>query len=373
MSLAIQRPEGWIFPPESVRRKFSNFLGEGSERGGFSLLEMLAATAVFILLVGVVLKMTQATADSWSSSTGKTEGVRDARAAFATITKAVSQATLNPYFDYADSSGNFRDAAAGTFTPARYLRRSDLHFIAGRDLLSATIQNSVGHAVFFQAPLGYTRSATYADMEGFLNACGFYVFYGPDPALPSHLDGVVPSPNRFRLMQFLQPSENLAIFDSSVTGGKTNWSNKTWFTGPLGASGPPASQLAENVVALVVNPKMSENDEISAGSPLTADFDYDSRDAASVSTHNQLPPVVEIILVVIDEKSASRLPVGASPPELGQASLFQETDKIESDLAELEKNLSAQPGNAAGNAIPLRYQIFRTEVSLRGSKWSAQQ
>jgi uncharacterized protein (TIGR02599 family) len=334
---------------------------------------MLAATAVFLLLIGVVLKMTQATADSWSSSTGKTEGFRDARAAFSTITKAVSQATLNPYFDYADDSGNFRaSGASGGFVPKQYLRRSDLHFVSGKSLLSATIPSATTHSVFFQAPLGYTRTGAYADMEGFLNACGFYVFYGKDPSLPEHLKDAVPTPSRFRLMQFLQPSEGLAIYDSSITGGSPNWNTSTWFTKPIGLPDPPVSQLAENVVALVVVPKYSSRDEVANSASLTDDFEYDSRDAASVGTHNQLPPAVEVILVVIDEISASRLGSSGVAPNLGINSLFQNTSNLDADLSTLERNLGALPGNAAGNSIPLRYQIFRTEISLRSSKWSTQ-
>lgn len=331
---------------------------------------MLAATVVFLLLIGIVLKMTQATADSWSSSTGKTEGFRDARMAFSTITKALSQATLNTYFDYANTTGDFRDAASGAFTPSRYLRRSDLHFITGKSLLQSAVTNPVTHSLFFQAPLGYTRAATYSEMNGLLNACGFYVFYGSDPDIPSSLASVLPVPKRFRLMQFLQPSENLAIYDSSVTGNKTNWNSTKWFTDAMGQSDPPVSQLAENVVAMVVFPKYSERDSAVAGGLLSDNYEYDSRNAASTETHNQMPPVVEVILVVIDETSASRLGESSSPPNLGLDSLFKEASKLDADLASLEKNLGALPGNTSGNTIPLRYQIFRTEVALRGAKWS---
>lgn len=347
----------------------SNRPGGGSGSRGFSLLEMLAATVVFLLLIGIVLKMTQATADSWSSSTGKTEGFRDARMAFATITRALSQATLNTYFDYANAGGDFRDTATGVFAPSRYLRRSDLHFVTGKSLLQSSVTNPVTHAIFFQAPLGYTRTATYSEMNGLLNACGFYVCYGADPDIPTSLAGVLPVPKRFRLMQFLQPSENLAIYDDSVTGNKANWSSTKWFTDAMGQSDPPVSQLAENVVAMVVYPKYSEKDEDAKGI-LSDNYEYDSRTASSAGTHNQLPPVVEVILVVIDETSASRLGDGSSPPNLGLDSLFKEASKLDADLAAFEKNLGALPGNMSGNTIPLRYQIFRTEVALRGSKWS---
>ncbi|GAT33595.1 Verru_Chthon cassette protein C [Terrimicrobium sacchariphilum] len=341
---------------------------------GFSLLEMLAASAVFLLLIGLVLKMTQATADSWSSSTGKTEGFRDARAAFATITKAVSQATLNPYFDYADAGGNFRDqVSSASFTPTQYIRRSDLQFITGKSLVDAGVQNPVSHAIFFLAPLGYSLEANYRNMDGFLNACGFYVFYGEDPAMPARLSGAIPaSRNRFRLMQFLQPTENLSIYDVSVTGGSANWRNTKWFGSALARNSAPVSQLAENVVALVIRPKASDADEAKATATLAPDYEYDSRDPASAESVNQLPPVVEIVMVVIDDTSAQRLGNETTPPNLGLNNLFQDASRLDADLSELEKNLGAINGNAAGNKIPLRYQIFRTEVALRSAKWSSQ-
>ena len=341
---------------------------------GFSLLEMLAATVVFLLLIGIVLKMTQATADFWSSSTGKTEGFRDARMAFSTITKAVSQATLNTYFDYADAGGVFRDTASSTsFTPSRYLRRSDLHFITGKSLLQSAIPDPITHAIFFQAPLGYTRTSSYSEMTGLLNACGFYICYGTDPKIPAQLAAAVPSPKRFRLMQFLQPSENLALYDPSITNNSANWNSTAWFTSALGQTNAPVSQLAENVVAMVICPKYSERDAAVSGTPLSSNYEYDSRNASSPETLNQMPPVVEIILVVIDEVSATRLGNGSSPPNLGLGTLFQESSSLESDLTSLEANLGALPGNPAGNTIPLRYQIFRTEIALRGSKWSTHQ
>lgn len=335
---------------------------------------MLAASVVFLLLVGVVLKMTQATADSWSNSTGKTEGFRDARMVFSTVTKAVSQATLNPYFDYVDAAGNFRNpGSTGTFIPTKYMRRSDLHFICGRNLLPPSVINPIGQSVFFQAPLGYTRTPAYADMEGFLNACGFYVFYGPDPDMPTQLQGALPnSPQRFRLMQFLQPSEDFAVYDQQVTGGQADWNNTKWFVNAFSGSNPCASQLAENVVALVIHPKYSEKDSASAGAPLSADYEYNSRNITPATTRNQLPPAVELVMVVIDEVSAARLGDTATPPNLGVADLFKDSSKLEDDIATLEKNLAGLPGNPAGNSVPLRYQIFRTEIALRGSKWSSQ-
>src|SRR5690606_10668269 len=126
------------------------------------------------------------------------------RNAFTAITRQLSQATLNTYYDY------LLDPDTGI--PTRYIRQSDLHFVAGKDLIA----NQQTHAVFFQAPLGYTTAAPYSDMDTLLNASGFFLMRGTDQERPAFLNTLPNSPPdnvRFRLMQFLQPAENLSIYN----------------------------------------------------------------------------------------------------------------------------------------------------------------
>jgi uncharacterized protein (TIGR02599 family) len=336
------------------------------------LLELLVAMSVLLLILGIVFRIIQGTTETWRSTTGKTEGFRGARTAFEAMTRTLSQATLNTYFDYADSSGNYRNPAnPGAFQPAEYIRRSDLHFVTGSNLVNGPVQNPLTHAVFFQAPLGYTEAGGYTGMEGLLNATGFYLFYGPDPAQPDYLNSAnLTAKNRFRLMQFLQPAEELSIGDSSVTGGSPNWNANTWFTTALADDEAPISQLAENVVALVILPKLSKADEAAGASTISTDYAYNSRDRAKTATLHQLPPVLQIAMVVIDEASAAKLGNTPNPPDFGVGGLFKDPAKLQDDLATLGRNLGAESGNSSGNAIPLRYEIFQTEVALRGAKWS---
>jgi len=345
-----------------------------SSRRAFSIVELLVAMTVLLLMLAIIFKITQGTADVWQNSTGKTEGFREARGAFDAMTRDISQATLNTYFDYTDASGAFKTPGDAAFIPNKYMRRSDLHFVSGKSLLGGAapgVANPLTHAVFFQAPLGYTNNPLYNNMESLLNGCGFYVSYGADKAKPGFL-GTTPDRYRFRLMQFTQPSEQLMIYDSSVIGtpASPNWDNNNWFVNPLKTAGASqVSQLAENVVALVILPKYSNKD--SSATSLAPVYEYDSRNRANAETLHQLPPVVLIVMVIIDETSAARLGNTAIPPNLGLSGLFQQASKLEDDLATLESNLSALPGNAAGNHIPLRYEVFRSEVALRGAKWSS--
>lgn len=340
----------------------------------FTLLEMLVAMAVLALILTVVFRIIHGTTETWRSTTGKTEGFRGARTAFEAMTRTLSQATLNTYFDYVDASGAYRNPASPSgFTPVRYTRRSDLHFVAGSDLLGGSgLPHPITHAVFFQAPLGYTNAGgSYPGMENLLNATGFYLYYGPDPTRPAYLsDANVPERNRFRLMQFLQPAEQLSIGSATVTGGSPNWNATTWFAPALSPTGAPVSQLAENVVALVILPKLPEADLATGASSISTDYSYDSRDRASPATFHQLPPLIQVAMVVIDEASAAKLGNASTPPDLGLDGLFHDPAKLQEDLSTLGRNLGAEPGNSAGNQIPLRYEIFQTEVALRGAKWS---
>ncbi|PTY03626.1 hypothetical protein DB346_07080 [Verrucomicrobia bacterium LW23] len=355
------------------------------QRLAFSLVELLVSMAVLLVMTVIIFHITRSTADVWRNSSGKIEGFRNARGVYETVTRMVSQATLNTYFDYVDDDGLFRDTsntnALRNFTPVDYARRSDLHFICGKSVLpAATVPDTVTHSVFFHAPLGHTGagSTNYLGMSYLLNACGLYVCYGKDPTTPGFLATAgVGDRYRFRLMQFLQPSENLRTYDPVVTGGSPAWNNKNWFVPAIQAdvaSAAPTvlSQLADNVVALVILPKYSVSDQAASGAALAPDYEYDSRNRSNARTFHQLPPIIEVVMVVIDEASALKLGNTATPPNLGLASLFQDSAMLAEDLRTLEANLGALPGNPAGNKIPLRYQVFQSSVSVRGAKWSSE-
>src|ERR1700761_6634700 len=63
-------------------------------RAGFTLVEMLTATAVLLAIMGICFTLIEGTNSIWKNTTGKIEGFRNARAAFDTMTRTLSQATL---------------------------------------------------------------------------------------------------------------------------------------------------------------------------------------------------------------------------------------------------------------------------------------
>ncbi len=76
---------------------------------------------------------------------------------------------------------------------------------------------------------------------------------------------------------------------------------------------------------------------------------------------NQLPPILHVAMVAIDEPSAQRICVNDNPPDFGVQSLFRDPKKLDADLATLETTLKAKN---------LGYQIFQADIGIRGAKWS---
>lgn len=344
----------------------------------------MVATAILCIILLLVFSITQQTGDAWKNSAAKIESFQGARAAFESMTRLISQATLNTCYDYFDIDGVRRTSAnSATFTPAKYGRHSDLHFITGK----AIAPDQITHSIFFQAPSGYSDDNDLKGLDHTLNGCGFFVQYNNDSSRPAFFETLTPAPPgryRFRLMQFLQPTEKLTVYDYVPFAPNSN--PLDWITLPLASGSPPVRQLAENTVALIVLPKRSMKDAAripdAAGRQLAPEFEYNSRSmppakgapgplppAWQPPTENQLPSLVELVMVAVDEPSFVQFGNSRTAPRLTDG-LFATADNLDLDLQKLEEVLVAAPNNSAGNNIKLRYQIFRTEVPIRGAKWS---
>jgi len=352
----------------------------------FTLIELLVSMTLLLLLGVLVSTMVQTVSSMTRRTRDQVESYQGARAGFEALTRTISQATLNTYWDYYDSDGKPANDSAYSGTPAKYGRQSELHFRSGptKDLFGAAndaLKRPTG-ALFFQVPAGFSSNSTLEPLTNILNAVGFFLEFGSDENLrPDFLAGLtnIPLRYRYRLMQMQQPSENLEIYTPDATTARTKW-----FTDPLGFTAGvaekdrPVSVLAENVIALVIIPKLSSTEDPSGAALVRTNYHYDSRSAKAFSatpasggpisgtTLHQLPPLVEAIMVVIDESSAQRLAAanGANPPNFGQGDLFQtlsSSSDVDADLATLEKNLTAQRVN---------YRVYRTVVGIRGAKWS---
>ncbi|TDU67197.1 uncharacterized protein (TIGR02599 family) [Prosthecobacter fusiformis] len=335
-----------------------------SARPGFSLVELLVSMAVISILMLIFATMTDRTASIWRSTRGKVSQFQQARDAFETITRNLSQATLNTYLDYYDKSGARRDQTnAASFEPGRYGRYSELRFRSGAAaaILQQPPAQTPGHALFFYAPLGETGIPTHGALHHLLNLTGYYITYGEDTERPSFLP-LIPTYG-FRLMELKQRSESLVPL-----GGPERWP-------PDVAANPDAHIIARNIIAITFLPKLPGQGPAGdpsvdpTGSALAPNYEFDSFTEGQgglrkeLSSQHQLPPIVEVTMVAIDDASAERIGGSSEPPDLGLADLFQNADAEirKADLETLLKNLRAKQLNA---------RVFTTQVSLKSAKWS---
>lgn len=346
---------------------------------------MVILTLVLLLLVS----MTDSTRRLWTSTTSKIEAFREARGAFESVTRRLSQATLNTYLAYTyPMSGGVQDT---TQAPISYARESELRFIAGPGTALLNGGNTPSHAMFFQAPLGYISSANatkYQNLENLLNTWGYFVEFADDSALrPAFIDSVNPpiaKRYRFRLMEMMEPSDALTLY--KYTSGKSSYTGHDWFTVPMAATPRPVRSLAENIVALVILPKLTPADEQSLikdgtlngplGSNLAPTYAYDSTSTnptAAINPKNQLCPIVQVTMIAVDEMSFSRLQGKTTTmPDFGLSDLFKQVGSVSSasspgyakDLTTLQQTLQDRK---------LTYRVFTTDVSLRAAKWSREQ
>jgi uncharacterized protein (TIGR02599 family) len=313
--------------------------------------------------------------------------------AFEALTRRVSQASLNAYWDFVDAKGNARTDSS--FVPSSYRRQSELRFISGNGLAGNGASSPARplHSIFFQAPLGFAESPKYQGLVNLLNTCGYYIEFNSDGS-----DGLglkppfVQSPDRyrFRLMELIEPSENMSLY--SYTGGNpmlrsTDPNGMKWFQNALSDT---AHVLAENIIALIILPTLSPQDEegltprpASTGSALSPTYSYDSTadyngpsapstgNAAALNPRNQLPPLVQITMVAVDEAPFSRA-LGNStsiPASLKFDGLFTSVgDLKDSSKPGFAKDLKTMED--ALRAARIDYRIFSTTVSIKGAKWS---
>jgi len=323
----------------------------GRRTGGraFTIIELLVAMTVLILIVVLVLSVITQASSVWRRSNEGMEAFQSARLGFDLITRNLSQATLNTYLDY-DNATN----------PTRYLRKSELAYLSAPAGGTLPGTAGTGDALFFQAPASYTTNDLYKNMESLLNTCGYFVSFTTNSSLPTHVAASGnANPYRYRLMQLLTPTEADKIYDS---GTGTAWFNS--YTGPN-----YVRPVADNVIALVIRPQDPAAVPPASSDILTNSYIYDTRantlDSPQPVTAHQLPPVVQVTMVAIDETAAKRLDKndGSQPSEITAAlsGKFQDPSAFDIDLKQLESAL---------NVKRIGYRVFSSAVPIRESKWT---
>lgn len=333
---------------------------------GFSLIEMMVAMGILTVLMYLLTVLLDQVQRTWTASESRIGQFREARVAFDLFTKNLSQASLNTYWDLEDED---EDGLVD-----RYFRTSELHFITmdASSLGAAGSQTPVGHAVFFQAPLGF--STAYRNLSNLFNGRGYFVAFGGNAKFrPSFVDGA--QRYRFRLMEFRPPAEANQVF---ADGGQERSESQPqefteWYRQALSLEGDSGSfedhlnPLAENIITLIVSPRDSLLDS-SGGrksnySDIAPNYTYDSNDSSDTfaAYAQQVPPLVRVTMVAIDETTAVRLESGTTIPEILPEGLFEVTSQYDDDIETLM---------AALNAKSINYRIFSSMVMLRSAKWS---
>jgi uncharacterized protein (TIGR02599 family) len=355
-------------------------------RSAFTIIEVLVASVVLAIILLILLGVLDSVRNIHQRSMTQIKAFREGRQAMDVVSTALSQATLNAYLDYVDASGRYRFGAGGnaaSFVPVSYKRTSELRFRSG-NLPEVATDGRPAHAVFFQAPLGLVGSGSaYTGLENLLNSLGFFIEFGDDMAqrpdffanLPNQ-----PSPAyRYRLMQAIQPSENLSIYNDTAEnpGLKSSGPNGLrWLTDTLGSV---RRVVAENIIALVVLPKLGAADQQQGGysdGALAPDYLYDStirRSDPMLNPSSQLPPVIELTFVAVDEKSFARFQGDATTPrDLGLSTLFQTVgDTTDPANPGYARDLKTLEDTLTQNRID--YRIFKVSVPVKSARWSRDQ
>ena len=326
------------------------------QRSGFTLPELLVAMTVLSILLLMLTELLNQVQKTWTYSENRISQFREARVGFDVITKSLSQASLNTYWDYdRDDDGKV----------LRYKRQSELHFITDQSRTLNLDGKTVTHGLFFQAPLG--RSDRYNNLSALYNARGYYVEFGDDKKFKPSFVNAEPK-YRYRLMEYLPPAEENQVYND---GDMERYRDQDpvydkWFNYRMDEFTHP---LADNIIALIVSPRESVADveDEDSASLIAPGYDYNSNkpnNRFNGKPPQQVPPLVQVTMIAIDEASAIRFDRGASePPEIGSAvsGRFTRATQFSRDLESLEEALRSSDVN---------YRVFSSMVPIRSAKWS---
>jgi uncharacterized protein (TIGR02599 family) len=218
-------------------------------------------------------------------------------------------------------------------------------------------------------------------MDHLLNTWGYFVELNSDSeGLPKWLGARIPGRERFRLMEMMEPSEQLSVYQFKQPR------SAGWFAQPLSKKNRPVRPLANNIVALIILPRLARADEeaqraAGTDATLAPSYRYDTTQGTGDSLLNskhQLPPMVQVVMVAIDEPSAERLArenAGKEGLGLKYGKLFTKPELLEDNpktSAPADGDL-AQFAAMLNDELKICSRVFSTNVSIRGAKWSRSQ
>lgn len=381
-------------PQTSLKRLQDSF------RRAFTLVEILVSLGVLAILLLISAEVIGSVQTTWTASNARISQFREARTAFDIISRNLSQATLNTYLDYdVNYLANAEPSAATTAAPTEYLRKSDLRFVCGNAPLlvpgGGGEENLPGHAVFFQAPLGVTHDPQFAGLDRLLCGRGYFVQFSSDEFFRPEFINAGNLKYRYRLMEYSPPAETNLIYSDPAT--KSAWLQAAGrslrdSSGQSGTGGTESAvnrgmtrPISDNIIALIVSPMLDNSSTAAAGAgtvlaptSIAPRFSFDSElkelvgtaGLGSQGTQYLLPPLVRVVLIAIDERSAERLAQTSGGSD-GQSAPFgaRINQIIGTNAAGLSLSLD-EVARVLREEFRVNYRIFSATVALRGAKWS---
>lgn len=388
-------------------------------RKAFTLVELMVSVSILVILMLVVSSFVNLVQRTWVRTNSNISQFREARLAFDAMTRTISQATLNTYWQ-AGTVELSKNALGTRFQGTSYRRQSELQFSCGPTVGGAsalfstgTAANYPGHGVFFQAPLGVTGlispaagggtlTADTQNMVNLLCGRGYFVAWGDDASFrPQFLNTRdVPKRTRFRLMEFSPTSEKNPIYSDAYRlsysdDGFSVKNSKRWFREASDSSGGTEAAIqqtttsesedasnreftrpiAENILALVISPRLARVGRNDADTyKIAQNYSFDSTVAGDVGTSDQdfgpqgtqhlLPPLLQVTMVALDSRGGERISFDAQlQTQVVQmvTSRFSSAARYKADLQALESDLVQKR---------LAYRVFTSAIPLRQSRWS---
>ncbi len=332
---------------------------------GFSLVEVLVSMTILLGMLLIITQVISSAQQTWRRASQRLSQFREARTAFDTITRGLSQAAINSYRTYDYGYGGPPGVPKSPLqAPTGYTTTAELGIVMGQSnsiftgLGGSTV--SPGHAVLFQAPLGYTLNPDYRQLNRLMCVRGYYILFGSDTDyMPQGLTGSLQTKYRYRLWEYQPPAETNMVY----APGKTT----AWTKVAAGDMAPSSGvntvrPVAENILTLVLAPSFGAAAS-GGGSVVTVNqnsapthYEFNSYTPADSALKYHLPTSVQVVMVAIDEESAIRLAqqYGTNPPQLYAAS-FNNPAALANDLKIVRESLLKRHVN---------FRVFSSSVIL---------
>ncbi len=101
--------------------KFCRLSPKNHRYASFTLIEMLVTLGILVIVLGIILQLTNQISKVWQSSNSRIQTFQEARTGFEAMTRRLSQATLNTYYDYYQTNaagvGTLRTTATRRLLP----------------------------------------------------------------------------------------------------------------------------------------------------------------------------------------------------------------------------------------------------------------